>query len=115
MKNQNLQNVKIELNRLDYKNPSFNGGLSPLPTLNNINDITDVNEIKSIVISGDYQFVLDQMPKSYNFKFINYYNGDKKIIVTFNTFWMNNNTGDINETAYKNRLKVINKLKQIGF
>ena len=115
MKNENLQNVKIEIYRLDYKKPLFNGGFTPLSTLNNINDITDVNEIKSIVISGDYQFILEQMPKSYNFRFKNYSNGDKKIFVNFNTFWMNNNTGDLNETAYKNRLKVINKLKQIGF
>lgn len=115
MKNQNLQNVKIELNRLDYKNPSEYGGMRPLTTLNNINDITDINEIHYIMISGDFQFIFEQMPKSYNFKISTDLDGEKTMYVTFNTFWHNKKTGDINESACKNRLKIINKLKQIGF
>jgi hypothetical protein len=115
MKNQNLQNVKIEFYRLDYKNPSESGSMRPLTTLNNINDITDVNEISDILISGDFKFIIEQMPKSYNFIISNNSDGEEIMYVTFNTFWHNKKTGDINESACKNRLKIINKLKQIGF
>jgi hypothetical protein len=110
-----MKNINITINRLDYKNPSCRNSYSILPTLNNINDINDINEVSQIIISGDFQEIMKQIPKSYNFKSLNYSDGSTKMSVSFNTFWMDSNTGDQNETAYKNRIKVINKLNQLGF
>ena len=38
--------MKLDIHRLDYKNPTDVNGYYPLPQLANINDITDVNEVR---------------------------------------------------------------------
>ena len=112
--------MKLHIHRLDYKNPTESNGYYPLPQLNNINDIGDVNEVKGIYAyfatkeeAEDYRAIF---PKSYNphlgrisgMPDYNFY-----VSFDFNTFWNNKTTGDVNETAIKRRLKVINKIKSV--
>ena len=56
------------------------------------------------------------MPKSYNWRINPCSNGTAKgyfMWVQFNTFWMDNTTGDKNETAIKRRINVIKKLNNV--
>jgi hypothetical protein len=113
--------MKLTISRLDYKNPTEINGYYPLPQLNNINDITDVNEVKSIfayfTTKEKAESFHSKFPKSYKARLgnisgmtgYNFYVG-----FTFNTFWGNKTTGDVNETAQKLRDKVISKIKSFS-
>ncbi len=113
--------MKLIVYRLDYKNPTDRNSYYPLPQLTSVNDIGDVNEVKSITAlfkSGEEaEDFKSKFPKSYNAR-VNRLSGDKDgytFIVTFefNTFWSNNITGEVNETAQKRRDKVIAKIKSL--
>ena len=112
--------MKLHIHRLDYKNPTESNGYYPLPQLNNINDIGDVNEVRGIyayfATKEEAEAYKAIFPKSYNPRLgrisgmpdYNFY-----VSFDFNTFWNNKTTGDVNETAIKRRLKVINKIKSV--
>jgi hypothetical protein len=107
--------MKLDINRLDYKNPSDINSYKSLPSLSDINDITDCNEVRSIsayfITEDEAQTFLSKFPKSYKgrlSKGIRY-----SVSFDFNTFWTNDNTGDKNESAQKRRVKVINKIKSL--
>jgi hypothetical protein len=111
--------VKINIYRLDYLNPSSIGGFKGLSTLNNLSEVNDVQEVKGLHIYGEgFQNIINAMPKSYKFKI-----SDISIqgvsfaaaYVEFNTFFTDGTTGDVNEAAYQRRDKVIKKLKSLGF
>ena len=113
--------MKLIITRLDYKNPAPTGGCFFLPQLFDVNDITDVNEVKSIfayfTTKEEAESFHSKFPKSYKARLgnisgmtgYNFYVG-----FTFNTFWGNKTTGDVNETAQKLRDKVISKIKSFS-
>ena len=112
-------NIKVEITRLDVvKGTSETGAYAMMSSLNNTNQITNINEVETIVITGDIDFLFNQMPKSYQWK-KSTFSLKGEIIgymsVSFNTFWMDKTTGDLNETAFKRRMKVVAKLKELGF
>ena len=119
----------LKITRVDYQNEVTNGGLYSLPSLNDLHQITDVNEVHLIEISFDTHedaiAFASKFPKSYKAK-VNkiwhsgtYEKGEFNPFHTFsvsfhfNTFFHNNVTGSVNETAVKNREKVIAKLKTL--
>jgi hypothetical protein len=111
---------KVEIYRLDVtKGPSIVGGYSSMPSLNNTSEIENINEVQTIIITGDIDTLFNEMPKSYKFKKSKFRDMNNEIVngisVTFNTFWMDNTTGESNETAMKLRLKVIAKLQKLGY
>lgn len=112
--------MKLIIYRLDYKNPTESGGYYSLPQLFDTNDITDVNEVKSIyayfTTKEEAEVYKAKFPKSYAAR-LGRISGmpDYYFFVSFdfNTFWNNKTTGDVNETAIKRRVKVINKIKSL--
>lgn len=110
-------NIKIKIDRLDYKNP-INGGFYSLEPLYSIQDITDINEINYITIEGEgFESIINSMPKSYKWKIytMQFENSiHKQAGIQFNTFFMNKSTCEVNETALKIRNKVIEKLEKLG-
>jgi len=112
--------MKLAIHRLDYKNPTEVNGDYPLPQLANINDILDVNEVRGIyayfATKEEAETYRAIFPKSYAAR-LGRISGmpDHNFYVSFdfNTFWNNKTTGDVNETAQKRRIKVINKIKSL--
>lgn len=118
--------METQITRLDYKNPVNGRQYSFLPALDSVKKITDINEVRTVSFVFDSkeegeQF-LANFPKSYRPSLGmcggyqdekgNYYSKPFASI-TFNTFWTNKNTGEINETAVSKREKFIKKLKSI--
>lgn len=123
-----MKNLRVS--RLDYKNFTGNGYHS-LPLLKSLDDITDINEVSSITIEFDNENdsieFANKFPKSYKASISKVWNSGEfinggypnqyytyHVVFYFNTFFMNGNTGNVNETAVKTRIKVINKLNSIG-
>jgi len=113
--------MKLIVYRLDYKNPTDRNSYYPLPQLTSVNDITDANEVKNITAffksKEEAEDFKAKFPKSYNAR-VNGLSGDKDgyifiVRFEFNTFWSNGSTGDVNETAFKRRDKVIAKIKSL--
>ncbi len=115
--------MKLNIERLDYKNPTDISSLHILSSLNSPFDIKDINEVRRIGI----EFESDQEAKIFYNKFPKYLGlrigrlgGIREgksidvpyVSVAFNTFWMNKSTGDKNETAIKKRKRIIEILKQ---
>lgn len=116
----NANEIKVEISRLDVnKGASSIGGYSSMSSLNHTSEIENINEVSTIIITGDIDNLFDAMPKSYKFKKSIFFNMNNELVngmsVTFNTFWMDNTTGESNETAMKLRSKVIAKLNDLGF
>ena len=108
--------IEMKISRVDIINKRDIGYFT-LPSLNNTADINDVNEIDKISILGNIDQLFDKMPKSHNWKkgtMINGQNAQSFMSIEFNTFWMNDSTGNTNESAIKRRIKVIQKLKSLG-
>ena len=112
--------MKLIIYRLDYKNPTESGGYYSLPQLFDINDITDVNEVRGIyayfTTKEEAEVYKALFPKSYAARLgrISGMPGYSFFVsFDFNTFWNNKTTGDVNETAIKRRVKVINKVKSL--
>lgn len=105
-----MKNLQIKIRRYDLNSKyaqyqSYN----ELPVLHNLNDIENIDEIFAIQISGDIYELYNAIPKSYQaFKY------PKSLYFGFETFHMNGNTGERNESAEKRRIKVIKKLKELG-
>jgi len=119
----------LEISRIDYQNEASNGRFYSLPSLNDLYQITDMNEVHQIRISFDTHedaiAFASKFPKSYKAK-VNkiwhsgtYEKGQFNPFCTFsvsflfNTFFHNDVTGSVNESAVKNREKVIAKLKAL--
>lgn len=124
-KMENVKNYTLEINRLDYLN-KIGKDYNSLPQLTNVNEIVDVNEVNTIVLyfelKEDALSFHSLFPKSYNARtgrtmgFQNEkgeYYSKYHVSFEFNTFFMSDVTGSSNETAFKRRNKVIEKLKQI--
>ena len=117
--------MNIIISRLDYNNSlgknMREGSYACLPALTDINAIEDVNQVKSINIYFDTKIEAEELaakfPKSYKAKVhtVGQMSGVTVYCVHFNfaTFWKNNVTGSLNETAINNRLKVIAKIKSL--
>ena len=113
---QTMKNIEVQIVRINLN------GTNNLQNLSNTNEIVDINEIYKIHIYGDIDEdineLYNQMPKSHKWRKNIMLCGpgvSKPIIsVEFNTFSMNDVTGDKNESAIKRRAKVIQKLNQIG-
>ena len=116
----------LKISRLDYKNRTERKGLYQLNPLTDLREITDVNEVSCITIEfNTYEQAIEfqsKFPKSYKAKIaiIGHYDSATKqghstydVYFRFDTFWSNATTGEINETAVKNRVKVIKKLTEI--
>jgi hypothetical protein len=120
-KQNKMENTNITINRLDYKNPSENGGFYFLPTLTNIEEIQDVNEVHIISFSfstrEEAELFALKFPKSYKGKIAKVISSEAPsyfiFSFRFNTFFLNNTTGNQNESAFFRRLKVINKIKSL--
>lgn len=117
--------MKLSIERMDYQN-QINGYYKSLPILDNFNDIIDINEIYKIrfqFATQDEQIQFQgKFPKSYNAKLTkcSCYNYETStsyltydVSFTFNTFWSNESTGELNESAINKRIKVIKKIKEI--
>jgi hypothetical protein len=115
--------TQTQISRLDYKSIN-NGTCRMLPELTNVNDITDVNEVNRITLhfidKASAELACSMFPKSYGGKVRNCSGSYKEFsgnwfIVSFhfNTVFINDVTGDLNESAISKRNKVINKLKSI--
>lgn len=116
----------LKIYRVDYKNCDEKGHLRSLPLLHDLRDITDINEVRYISVllesreqANEFQL---KFPKSYKAKMaiVNHWNSDTlqgyetyEVSFHFNTFWLTANTGEVNETALKNREKVIKKLSEL--
>ena len=115
----NANEIKVEISRLDVTNATSIGGYYCMPSLNHTSQIENINEVSTIVITGDIDNLFNAMPKSYKFKKSRFFNLNNELVngmsVTFNTFWMDKTTGESNETAIKQRAKIIAKLKDLGF
>ena len=121
--------MKLEIYRLDYKNPTLNGRAFPcLPNVDTLEGI-DENEIRSMTLIFDTleqaQAFSTQFPKyckasaymqqvgGYNPDTQRHYNYERPVIYfSFNTVWLNETTGDKNETALKRKNKVLSILRQ---
>lgn len=121
-----VKHSSIQIFRLDYKNPSEHGGLPVLPNLTSIEDLTDENEVHYIDIYFDtfedatafasqYPKWLKMKPRTCSYYFLS---GDEPKTVysvgaTFRTFWMNNATGEKNESALRLRNAWIKILREL--
>jgi hypothetical protein len=117
---QNMKNIKMTIERMDLNNKPEHGFYS-LPSMTNTDVVMDgtidINEIKSIWIVGEIDELFNQMPKSHKWRKGTMSNGQTRqscMHVNFNTFFMDGTTGDKNESADKRRIKVIQKLNQLG-
>lgn len=119
--NEKMNNYYITIERLDYKNPCENGGFYSLPTLTNIEEIQDVNEVQMISFSfatrKEADFFAAKFPKSYKGIVSIVWRSELPCYFIlrfhFNTFFLNDTTGNQNETAVSRRLKVIKKIQSI--
>lgn len=102
-----MKNLEIKVSRYDL-NSKF-GNYIELPKLYSLNEIENIDEVFGIEIYGDIDEIYNAIPKSY--KAVKY---PKCLYFGFNTFYMDGNTGDRNESAEKLRIKVIKKLKELG-
>lgn len=118
--------METQIARLDYKNQDSRGFYSSLPQLKDVKEITDINEVRTVSFvfesKEEGEQFLANFPKSYrpSLGMCSGYQDEKGnyyskpfASVTFNTFWTNKNTGEINETAVSKREKFIKKLKSI--
>lgn len=112
--------MKIEIYRLDYRNPSKTNGRSfpVLPNLYSLDTIDDVNEVHKIYIFGtseEIDYLLNVLPKSHGWRKHGYIENrirSEVLSVRFNTFWMDGNTGQINESAVNRRKRTISRLSK---
>jgi hypothetical protein len=116
--------MKLSIYRADYKNPN-DLGLPCLPTLNKVSDITDINEIDAISAEFDdmdeAKWFVSHFPKYLKLR-IGTVSGSRDgvwytrpiVSKSFNTFWMNGTTKEVNETAVKNRNKMIEILDNLS-
>lgn len=116
----------LHICRLDYKNRIERKGLYQLDRLHDLRDITDINEVYHISVefktrtqANEFQ---SKFPKTYkaNIAIVSHYDKDTQeyydtydVCFKFDTFFSNATTGEVNETAVKNRVKVIKKLTEI--
>ena len=121
--------METRITRLDYKNP-INGRkcLPPsLPALENAKEITDINEVYSVSFTFDSkeeaEIFVANFPKSYRPRIATLagipdgkggFTSKPFADITFNTFWIDKTTGNINETAVYKREKFVKKLKSIN-
>lgn len=119
----------IIIQRLDYKNPSPQGGFFMLPSLHSLDEISDINEVKSITIGHFYSKeerdnLAAKFPKSYKPRLSTGYDFDETnktdfdnpyycVFFDFNTFFNNKVTGDKNESAFGRRNKIIKKIREL--
>lgn len=119
MENKIINKIAIKIDRLDYKSKTKFGGFQSLPQLQHTSQIEDINEIQGIWIEGDgFEAIVNAMPKSYKWKMCTISDGRsfwKAAHIHFNTFWMNEATGENNEGAIKRRIKAIEKLSKLGY
>lgn len=117
-----MKNFDLEIERL---NPILDsrGLATELETLNSLEDITDINEVRMIIIKfgPNAQLAKDTLslfPKNCKGYICNVRELNQPLThhikFFFNTFNMNKKTGEINETAVNNRIKVINKIKELS-
>jgi hypothetical protein len=114
-----MNNNKTQIVTLGVNN-GFSGGYTMLPLIENTNEITNTDMVWKIYIEGSIDELFEQMPKSHGWKKGSKWDSANNVSISlmyivFNTFWMDGNTGEVNETAIKKRLKVIEKLKSLGY
>jgi hypothetical protein len=115
----------LEISRLDCVNIT-NGRLTGLPMVTDIKDtkVDEVYEIRSYFETKEEAVLFaGKFPKSYLAK-VNKIGGyDFKtnesyeyyvVKFRFDVFWLNEKTGEINESALKRRAKVIAKIKELN-
>jgi hypothetical protein len=92
-----------------------------LPKLKSVSEISDINEVSEVCVyftdKLDAETFLNKFPKSYKGKLGRLMEGEIVeyfIRFRFNTFFMNESTGEVNETAFKNRIKVLKKLEDLN-
>lgn len=120
---------KIIIHNVEYRTVNGRYALYCNKPLLSISEIKDINFITSIRLNfatkEEAEVYLLNFPKSYRSKVArvdSYIDNDVtkschyfSISFKFNTFHTNKSTGAVNETAITRRIKVVEKLKQLGY